>query len=191
MWCNVSGRLLFRKSKRLIYILVFILRLFPVFLRKLILDLFSSFPTILGVAIRYIIIKSLAKEIGENVYIARWCTFKNIDNLVIGSNVSFHEYCYLDAKGGIDIGNDVSIAHQTSILSFEHSFLSFDNPIKYQPLVLKKTTIDDDVWVGAGCRILAGAAVGKRTVIAANSVVKNQVGNGIYAGAPCKKIREL
>lgn len=187
----MSGRTLYHRNKWLINCAVILVSILPIFLRRFIFNAFSSTGSIFGVLIRYVFLKSLAKSVGDNVYIARWCTFKNIENLVIGSNVSFHEYCYLDAKGGIDIGNDVSIAHQTSILSFEHSFLSFDNPIKYQPLVLKKTTIDDDVWVGAGCRILAGAAVGKRTVIAANSVVKNQVGNGIYAGAPCKKIREL
>lgn len=187
----MSGRSLYHKSKWLVTSAVFFVSLFPLFFRRFMFNSFSSTGSIFGVLIRFIFLKSLAKSVGDNVYIARWCTFKNIENLVIGSNVSFHEGCYLDAKGGVDIGNNVSIAHQSSILSFEHSFLNVDIPIKYQPLVLKKTTIDNDVWVGAGCRILAGATVGKRTVIAANSVVKNQVGNGIYAGAPCKKIREL
>ena len=52
--------------------------------------------------------------------------------------------------------------------------------------------IGSDVWVGCGCRILAGCSIENRTVIAANAVVKGVLpSGGIWAGAPARLVKSI
>ena len=65
-------------------------------------------------------------------------------------------------------------------------------PIKYNPSVCSPIVVNDDVWIGCGCRILAGVEIGDRVVIAAGAVVnKNVERNSLYAGVPAKKIKSI
>ena len=98
----------------------------------------------------------------------------------------------MDARGEISIGNDVSIAHGSSLLSFEHRFDDPDIPIRDQPLTKGPIQINDNVWIGAGCRILSDTRIESRTIVAANAVVtKNPDGGCIYGGVPARKLKEL
>jgi maltose O-acetyltransferase len=50
--------------------------------------------------------------------------------------------------------------------------------------------IEDGVWIGAGSIILGGVTVGRKSVIAAGSVVnKNIPPSVIAAGVPCRPIK--
>ncbi|MDK9684921.1 acyltransferase [Pseudoalteromonas shioyasakiensis] len=188
----MSGRQVFKYFKPILLILIYILKVLPPFVRRFLFDVSSSIPTRLGVLFRYILIKSLAKKCGDNVYIGRWVTIKNIDMLSLSDNVSVHEYCYIDAQGGIDIGREVSIAHNCSLISFEHTFEAQDTPIKYQPLKNKQIIIKNNVWLGCGIRVLAGTVIGEKAVIAANSVTKGELEGGyIYAGLPAKAVKSI
>jgi len=52
--------------------------------------------------------------------------------------------------------------------------------------------IEDGCWVGARANILPGVKIGKGCIIAAGSVVtKDCEPNGLYAGVPAKRIRDL
>jgi len=167
------------------------LSILPFSIRLFLFSYFSGTPGKIGVGLRYLFLKTLCSSCGDNVYIGRWCSFKNIKGLIIGDNVSVHDYCYFDAKGIISIGTNVSIAHNSTILTFEHTFSNPSLPIKYQPLNINKVVIDDDVWIGCGCRILSGTRINSRSVIGANSVVKNEIGPGVYVGCIAKKIKDL
>jgi len=108
----------------------------------------------------------------------------------IGNNVSLNDFTVLLGHGGIRIGNGVRIAAQCAIVSFEHGFDDPVTPIKDQPLRKAPVVIEDDVWIGAGAKILAGAHIGRGCVIGANSVVRGTtVPDGIYVGAPARLIR--
>ncbi|RTL14164.1 MAG: acyltransferase, partial [Flavobacteriaceae bacterium] len=45
--------------------------------------------------------KSVASNIGKNVSIYPNVFLYNVNNLIIGDNVSIHPLCYIDAAGGI------------------------------------------------------------------------------------------
>ena len=143
-------------------------------------------------SLRYAVARSLLKHCGRNIYIGRFCTIKHWEKLSIGSNCSLHEYCYVDALGGIELGTDVSIAHNSSLVSFEHTFHDPAQPIRDQPLEPAPIKIDSDVWIGAGCRILSGVHLRSRTIVAAGAVVNRSIDRGaVLGGVPARVLKEL
>ncbi|VDH05093.1 acyltransferase [Bergeyella zoohelcum] len=187
-----TGRQKFFKNKKIINLFVKIFRLLPDFILQFFWDCISRYSQIVFVALRYIILKSRIKSCGDNVKIGTNVQILAWDKLSIGHNVSIHSNCYIDANGTIEIGNNVSIAHNTSILSANHDWKDLSLPIKYNPVVLSKVIIHDDVWIGCGCRILADVCISNRSVIAAGAVVnKNVEKNTIVGGIPAKLIKQI
>ncbi len=111
-------------------------------------------------------------------------------SIEIGSNVSINPYSILYGLGGIRIGNDVRIAAHVVIVSFDHRYDDVSKPITMQGVVAKPITIEDDVWIGAGAKVLGGSHISKGCVIGANAVVKGRTEPyGIYVGSPARLLK--
>ncbi|GEM62184.1 acetyltransferase [Sphingobacterium faecium NBRC 15299] len=187
-----SGRDQFKKSKFIINLFYKLFNCFPKVLLIYVWNCMSNHSQILFVGLRYVILKCLIKNIGENIKIGTNVQILGWNNLEIGDNVSIHSNCYIDANGGIKIGNNVSIAHNSTILSANHDWTDESVPIKYNPVTFKPVTISDDVWVGCGCRILAGVKINSRSVIAAGAVVNKDIeSNTIVGGVPAKILKRI
>lgn len=171
----MTGREKFNKFKPLINIFVYFFRILPTGLRKALFNANRDVNGIKGIIIRYILLKSINPNIGDNVSIHPGCYIFSLENLEIGNNVSIHPMSYIDATGGLKIGNDVSIAHGATILSTSHSFDNKDESIKYQEIIKKKTTIDSNVWIGSKATILYGVNIGEGSVIGACTFVNKNV----------------
>lgn len=188
----MNGRVFFEKFSGFINFLSAIFARLPSPLSGLILDIASPFSGKFSVLIRYCIVAKRLKKCGKNLYVGRWVALKGLHNIAVGDNVSIHDACYIDAIGGLTIGNNVSVAHQTSILTFNHTWDDPHLPIKYNLIKTDKVIIEDDVWIGCGVRIMPGVTIGKRAVIAAGSVVTRDVqANTVVAGVPAKVIKSL
>ena len=123
---------------------------------------------------------------------SRFLTFFNVDKMKFGNNVSVHPMCYFQASGGIEIGNDVSIAHGVTLMTQNHSYEDRNIPIKDQPVISKPIIIEDNVWIGAKATVLYGRRIGKNSVIAAGAVVTKDVPpNTVVAGVPARVIKEF
>lgn len=171
----MSGRDLFSKFKPIINLLISFFKIFPKKLRVIFLKSIRNINGIKGIGIRYIIIKSINSNIGNNVSIHPGCHLFSIENLSIGDNVSIHPMCYIDATGGINIGSDVSIAHGTTILSTSHSYKDSKESIKYQNIIKKQTKIESNVWIGAKATLLYGVKISEGTVIGAHSLINKDI----------------
>ena len=126
------------------------------------------------------------------MYVGIGVDIENFENLEIGNNVSIHSYSYINAIGGVYIGNEVSIARATSIISFNHGYSDAKKPIKYNDIIKGKIVISDDVWIGARVTILANVNIFKRSIIAAGAVVtKNVESNTLVGGVPAKFIKKI
>jgi len=56
----------------------------------------------------------------------------------------------------------------------------------------KEIVIENDVWIGMNCIILKGVNIGRGSIIAAGSIVTEDVEpNSLYGGNPAKKIKSL
>ncbi|KJY86189.1 hypothetical protein TW84_20365 [Vibrio neptunius] len=121
--------------------------------------------------------KSSAVHIGNKVY-------GHARGLQIGSGTVINPECRLDARGGLYIGENVSISREVFLLtlSHDHNSSSFD-------LVPGSIRIEDDCWLGIRTMIMPGVTVGKGAVIGAGTIVTKDVPPyAIVAGVPGKVI---
>lgn len=188
----MRGRILFQKLKYIINTCVFICGLFPKRMQQCLFVTFRNTPGKFGIFLRYILIRNLAKKCGDNVCIKEGCFFYNYENLSFGSNVAINPMCYIEAAGGIEIGNEVAIAHASSLISTEHTYGNLELSIQSNPVHKIGIRIHDDVWIASGVRVLAGTCIESRSIIAAGAVTKGILsGKSIYGGIPAKKIKSI
>ncbi|MFD0713723.1 acyltransferase [Paenibacillus sp. GCM10027626] len=189
---NKRGRDLFYRAKPLLNGVSACLRLVPRPAALWLWAISDWLPELLGVAFRYCLLKRLARQCGDNVRVGRGVELKYPERLSVGTNVSIHKQCYLDAYGELDIGDEVSIAHQSSLVSFQHTWSDSSCPIRDNPLICGKIQIRRDVWIGCGVRIMAGVEIGSRSIIAAGAVVTRNVPSGVIAaGVPARTLRVI
>lgn len=107
-----------------------------------------------------------------------------------GDNCSINPYCVIYGHGGLVVGNDVRMAAHCVLIPANHQFENADTPIRLQGLSKKGIRIGDNVWVGAGVRILDGVEIAGGSVIGAGAVVvKSLTEPGSYVGVPAKLIK--
>jgi acetyltransferase-like isoleucine patch superfamily enzyme len=108
----------------------------------------------------------------------------------IGNNCSINPYTVLYGHGGLKIGNNVLIAGHTLIIPSNHNFDDLSKPIYHQGETKKGIVIEDDVWIGSGCRILDGVTIHSGAIVAAGAVVTKDVPPfSIVGGVPAKVIK--
>jgi acetyltransferase-like isoleucine patch superfamily enzyme len=109
----------------------------------------------------------------------------------IGTNTRIHGTC-IHAKSKITIGKNCLIAanchivdsngHPTDLDSPQNRGHLFDKP--------KEIIIQDNVWIAANCMILKGVTIGEGSIVAAGSVVVENVPSfSIVRGNPAKVIK--
>jgi acetyltransferase-like isoleucine patch superfamily enzyme len=95
--------------------------------------------------------------------------------------------CYIQGRGGIEIGDYTQIAPNVIIVSANHNVYDsrkhIDEPVK----------IGKYCWIGAGASIMPGVILGDWVIVAAGAVVTKSFPNGycIIGGVPANLIREL
>lgn len=184
------GREKFAKYKKILEIGVCVYFLFPKKVRIMLYRHIVDKKGIIWIAQRYMLLKTLAKNVGDNVSIHDHVYLLDIEKISIGNNVSIHPMCYIQASGGLTIGNDVSISHGVTIMTENHGFDKLSIPIKNQSINRQKIIIEDNVWIGAKATILYGNTLHSGCIIAANAVVTKDVdANMIVAGVPGKIIK--
>lgn len=130
-------------------------------------------------------------SLGNNCYVA-----KNVQIITEGGVISIGDDCTLNpgtiiyGQGGTTIGNGVRIAAHCVIVPSNHIFSKPNEFIYKQGLSKKGIIIEDDVWLGAGVKVLDGVKISKGTVIGANAVVtKSTEPYGVYVGIPARLIK--
>lgn len=111
------------------------------------------------------------------------------ENIRIGRNVFINQHCTLYDLGGIDIGDDVMIGPNVSLITSGHPL---DPAQRRSGVTARPISIGKNVWIGAGATVIAGVTVGENSVVAAGSVVTRDVpANTLVAGNPARIIRPI
>lgn len=144
----------------------------------------SIMPYIPSWSIRRYFYKLLSINVGKGSVIDRRNYILTPKLFSIGEYSHINRDCILDARGGIHIGNSVSISCKVNIITGSHDVNSKDFHGIYTPI-----KIDDYVWLGIGCTILQGVTIGQGAVVCAGAIVTKDVSPyEIVAGIPAKKI---
>jgi acetyltransferase-like isoleucine patch superfamily enzyme len=107
--------------------------------------------------------------------------------LRVGRNVFINQNCTFYDLGGINIGDEVMIGPNVSLITSGHPL----NPAERRAATIAKPiVIERNVWIGAGVTVIGGVTVRENAVIAAGSVVTKDVPmNSLVGGNPARFIR--
>lgn len=132
-------------------------------------------------------------SIGKNSKIHSTVILRQSKNIEIGDNCLINHNNVLQAGKGtakIKIGNYVHTGPNVMMFAYNHCFDDPNVPSILQDYYDADIIIEDDVWIGAGSVILAGAHIGKGCVIAAGAVVNMDIPSySIVGGVPAKVIK--
>jgi acetyltransferase-like isoleucine patch superfamily enzyme len=92
-------------------------------------------------------------------------------------------------RGGIELGDDVLVSPNCSIIASNYLFDRLDLPLQQQGTQSKGIRIGHRVWLGSNCVVLDGADIGDNVIVSAGAVVSGTLApNTIVQGNPPKVI---
>ena len=154
-------------------------------MRKFVLGpLTNSILPSLPWCVRRFAMRKLGMKIGKGTYVDSRCYIMNLNKLSIGKDSHINRMVTLDARGGLTIGDSVSVSHGVMIMTGSHDVQSRHFPVKFYPI-----EIGDFVWIGCGAMVLQNVKIGKGAVVSAGAVVTKDVPPyTIVGGVPAKVI---
>jgi len=130
---------------------------------------------------------------GKNVRIRPGVLLRDAERIYLGDNTMLNHGNILWAgkkNAIITLGSNVIVGPYVQIIAFNHGFSKIDEPILEQEYTEENIIVGDDVWIGAGAILVAGAKVGNGSIIAAGSVVTGEIpAYSVCAGIPAKVIK--
>lgn len=138
----------------------------------------------LGVKLRRILARRIFRRCGAN-----FKAFQNVEfsfgyNMEVGDDVVVHRNVLLDDRGGIVLGNKVSISDFANIYSHTHSI------VEQRDVTNAVTVLEDGVRITYHATVLAGVRVGVEGMVGAVAVATKDVEPfHVNVGIPAKSVR--
>ena len=138
----------------------------------------------LGVKLRRILAPRIFKRCGANFKAFQHVEFSFGYNMEVGDDVVVHRYVLLDDRGGIVLGNRVSISDYANIYSHTHSI------VDQKDVTDAVTRLDDGVRITYHATVLAGVHVNEEGMVGAVAVATKDVRPyHVNVGIPAKSVR--
>ena len=138
----------------------------------------------LGVELRRLLARHIFKRCGENFKAFQHVEFSFGYNMEVGDNVVVHRHVLLDDRGGIVLGNNVSVSDYANIYSHTHSI------VEQKDVTNACTVIEDGVRITYHATVLAGVRVHEQGMVGAMAVATKDVRPyHVYVGIPAKSVR--
>jgi acetyltransferase-like isoleucine patch superfamily enzyme len=138
----------------------------------------------LGVRLRRMLAGHLFARCGRNFKCFQHTEFSYGYNLEVGDDVVVHRHVLLDDRGGITLGDRVSISDYANIYSHTHSI------VDQKDVTNARTVLEDDVRITYHATVLAGVRVGRNGMVGAVAVATKDVRPyHVNVGIPAKSIR--
>jgi maltose O-acetyltransferase len=156
--------------------------------------LLAPLPIHVGGRLRAMILRLIGFQIGRGTIMAGMPTITLDGNtykkLVIGEGCWINIGCLFDLGAEIRIGNKVAIGHGVLVLTRSHEVGTSRQ--RAFTLITKPVNIGSGVWLGSRSTILPGVTIGAGAIVAAGSVVHQDVApNTLVAGVPARAIKQL
>ncbi|HEU4699023.1 MAG TPA: acyltransferase [Gemmatimonadales bacterium] len=138
----------------------------------------------LGVRLRRLLAPYVFARVGRNFKCFQHVEFSYGYNLEVGDDVVVHRHVLLDDRGGITLGDRVSISDYANIYSHTHSI------VEQRDVTNARTVLEDDVRITYHATVLAGVRVGRNGMVGASAVATKDVRPyHVYVGIPAKSVR--
>ena len=139
---------------------------------------------LLGHRFRRMLAPLIFRSVGTNFKCWHFVEWSFGYNLSFGDNVVVHRYVLLDDRGGIEIGDNVSISDYANIYSHTHDIYDIHKVLTPQ------TRIGNGVRITYHATVLAGSQVGDDAMIGTSAVVTRDVeSRHIVVGIPAKSVK--
>lgn len=138
----------------------------------------------LGVAFRRVLAPRIFARCGKNFKCFQHTEFSFGYNLEVGDDCVVHRHVLLDDRGGITMGDRVSVSDYANIYSHTHSI------VDQKEVTDLRTVLEDDVRITYHATVLAGVRVGRNGMVGAVALATKDVKPyHVNVGIPAKAIR--
>lgn len=137
---------------------------------------------------------------GSNVFIGShsWLQVLGVDApgvpaIVIGDGCTFAGHCVVTAVSEVRFGDAVLLARNVYVSDHSHAYREVGRPVLAQGVdCVAPVRIGDGAWLCQNTVVCPGVTIGAGAVVAANSVVKDDVPDYcVAAGAPARVVRSF
>ena len=138
----------------------------------------------IGVKLRRILAPKIFKSCGKNFKAFQHVEFSFGYNMEVGDDVVIHRHVLLDDRGGIVLGDRVSVSDYANIYSHTHSI------VDQRDVTNAVTRLDEGVRITYHATVLAGVHVCKEGMVGASAVATKDVRPyHVNVGIPAKSVR--
>jgi acetyltransferase-like isoleucine patch superfamily enzyme len=137
-----------------------------------------------GVRLRRILAPLIFKRCGRN-----FKAFQNVEfsfgyNMEVGDDVVIHRHVLLDDRGGLVLGDRVSVSDYVNLYSHTHSI------VDQKDVTNAVTVLENDVRITYHATVLAGVRVGENSMVGASALATKDVRPyHVNVGIPAKSVR--
>lgn len=131
--------------------------------------------------------------IGENSDLETGLVFhncKDYSNLIVGNNCHVGKNCFFDLRGKVVICDNVVISMRTNFIT--HQDVTKSGLRKIYPATYSDIIVRNSSYIGANATILQGVEIHSFAIVAAGSVVTENVSEEtLVGGVPAKFIKKI
>src|SRR6266496_3536122 len=159
-------------------------------LYELVITFTSWVPGALGLVLRRLGYRLLLASVGRNVTFGQGVVLRHPWKIRIGDHVNIGFHSEIFSGSSVTVGRHGLFAAYTYLVGGGHEFERGDLAVLEQPRSSRGITLGDNVWLGAGAKVLDGVCLGDDVVVGAGAVVTSDLPPGAVAvGIPARVVR--
>ena len=130
--------------------------------------------------------------IENNVFVGRnTIIYCQNGDIYVGENANISSNCQIFSAKSVRVGKGALVGAYSYLIGGGHNYEDVDTLIIEQGRIAKGITLEDNIWIGAGVKILDGLIIGESAIIGTGAVVTDNVPEfAIMGGVPAKFIRD-
>src|SRR5882724_11460629 len=139
---------------------------------------------LLGHRLRRMLAPLIFRQVGENFKCWQYVEWSFGYNLSFGDNVVIHRHVLLDDRGGIEIGNNVSVSDYANFYSHTHDVEDI------KKVYNRVTRIGDGARITYHATVLAGVQIGDNAMLGSGAIATENIEPyHIKVGVPAKTVK--
>lgn len=129
--------------------------------------------------------------LGQGVFLGRGTILSCKDgDIELGDHVNIGFNSEIFSGSSVKVGRHGLFAAYTYLVGGGHAFDQAGVPVVEQERVSKGITLGENVWLGAGAKVMDGVTIGRDVVVGAGAVVTADLPDGSVAvGIPARVVR--